>query len=48
MEISGSIKDYKPTPEQIKSHQDHENKRREMCRQLELTHRDKWKQGKKK
>lgn len=44
----GTIKDYQPTPEQIKSHQDHEEKRRLFCKQLEITHREKWKQGKKK
>ncbi len=37
-----SIKDYKPSPERIKSHQDHENKRREFCKQLAITHAEKW------
>ena len=43
-----TIKDYKPTQEQIKSHEDHENKRKLFCKQLEAQMRDKWKQGKKK
>lgn len=37
-----SIKDYQPTPERIKAHQDHEDKRREFCRQLAITHAEKW------
>lgn len=37
-----SIKNYKPTPERIKSHLDHENKRREFCRQLGISHAEKW------
>lgn len=37
-----TIKDYQPTPEQIKSHQEHEEKRRLFCKQLEITHREKW------
>lgn len=37
-----SIKDYEPSPERIKSHQDHENKRREDCRQLAISHAEKW------
>ena len=37
-----SIKDYQPSPERIKSHQDHEDKRREFCRQLAISHAEKW------
>jgi hypothetical protein len=39
-----SIKDYIPTPERIKSHQDHEQKRKLFCKELELKYRDKWKE----
>lgn len=37
-----SFSEYKPTPEQIKSHQDHENKRRLFCKNLEIEMREKW------
>ncbi len=37
-----SIKDYQPSPERIKSHQDHEDKRREFCKQLAISHAEKW------
>ena len=37
-----SIKDYKPSQERIKSHQDHEDKRREFCKQLAISHAEKW------
>jgi hypothetical protein len=39
-----SIKDYIPTPERIKSHQDHEEKRKADCIALEIKMRDKWKE----
>jgi hypothetical protein len=39
-----SIKDYQPTPERIKSHQDHEAKRKLFCKVLEEKYRDKWKE----
>jgi hypothetical protein len=39
-----TIKDYIPTPERIKSHQDHEEKRKLFCKELELKYRDKWKE----
>ena len=42
METIRSIKDYQPTPERIKAHEDHENKRREFCRQLAISHAEKW------
>ena len=37
-----SIKDYKPSQERIKSHQNHEDKRREFCKQLAISHAEKW------
>lgn len=39
-----SIKDYIPSPEQIKSHQEHEEQRKLFCKQLEAKYRDKWKE----
>jgi hypothetical protein len=39
-----TIKDYQPTLERIKSHQDHEEKRKLFCRVLEEKYRDKWKE----
>jgi hypothetical protein len=39
-----SIKDYQPTPERIKSHQEHEENRKLFCKVLELKYRDKWKE----
>jgi hypothetical protein len=39
-----SIKDYIPTPERIKAHQEHEEKRKLFCKELELKYRDKWKE----
>jgi hypothetical protein len=39
-----SIKDYIPTPERIKAHQEHEQKRKLFCKVLESKYRDKWKE----
>jgi hypothetical protein len=42
--IMQTIKNYQPTPERIKSHQDHEAKRKADCIALEIKMRDKWKE----
>jgi len=43
-----SIKDWKPTPEQIQSHKDHEEKRKAECAALAIKMKDKWKNPKSK
>lgn len=37
-----SFSDYKPTEAQIKSHQEHEQKRKLFCKNLEIEMREKW------